>query len=356
MHTSLAKAGGHGQNARMQRRAVQFEGDGVQLVGELVLPAKAKPGPGVVLLHGAGDGEARFYSAYAERFAEEGIVSLAFDRRGEGQSSGSRNMNLFTLARDAAAAHACLALQPEVDPGRVGFWGYSNGAWVAALAAAEVAERAFVVLTGAAGVSPADAEIYRRTEYLRSQGIGEETLAAVRRAWEIVFDYLARGEWSESWDSELDTVARRIAADAQLMALPVPPLVRDNPLLDSIPRLDSPLFAAFRERMGGASPDMGFDPIATLAGLACPILVVLAGHDESVPVAASLPRFQSLATTANAPFEIEVFEGAGHTFSIEPAAHGDHPSREPRRRESFVPGYLDRMAAFIAANSNRPLV
>jgi len=340
----LAKAERAPQNAAMRMRTVRFEGAGVELAGELIAPAGEGPWPAAVLLHGAREGEARFYAAYAQRFAEAGVASLMFDRRGNGASSGQPDMNLFTLGSDGAAAHAFLRSQPEVDSARTGLWGYSNGAWVAALAAGQAVAPGFLVLTGAAGVPPAQAEVFRRTEDLQRQGIDGPTVDAVRRTWQIVFDYVSGSAWADGWDAELTRHAATIRADRRLDALPVPDFVKANPVLDSVPRVDSPMFAALKAHMGGTSPDMAYDPIPTLGALHCPVLVVLAEHDENVPVAASLLRFESVAQT-NAAFRIEVIPGAGHTFDAGMAEY----TNVPRPASAFIPGYLELMGGWMAA-------
>ena len=196
---------------------VTFQSAGARLAGTLTLPPGPGPHPVVVLLHGASWGLRAFYDAYVEAFLEAGVGTFAFDRRGEGESEGSAKQDIFAFEADAEAAFAHLQTLPGVDSARVGLWGYSNGAWVATLAASRLPDCAFLVLTGAAGVSPGASEAFRRSEDLRAQGISEATLDAVRATWLIVFDYLAHGEWRPDWDHELARCRAVIAADVALV-------------------------------------------------------------------------------------------------------------------------------------------
>jgi dienelactone hydrolase len=339
-----------GENvAPMNAREVRFRSGDVELVGEIISPAGLEPSPGVVLLHAAGWGERRFYRAHAEAFAEAGIASLIFDRRGEGQSSGPRVMAIPVLAGDASAAWEFIREQPEIAPERAGLWGYSNGAWVASLAAEQV-QPAFLVLAGAAGVSPAEAEVYRRTEDLRRQGIGGATLAAVERAWTILFGSMVTGEWDDARDAELRQLAAAIRGNRELAELPVPEFVKANPLLSSVPPFDSPLLASPGATVPGASPEMGYDPIPSLESVSCPVLVVMAEHDANVPVAESVRRFESVAAGRAAEFRVEVIPGAQHSFTV--AGYTDRDGmREPLTAEQFLPGYLAQMAQWIAATA-----
>lgn len=333
----------------MRSRPVRFDGAGATLAGGLVLPDGEPPFPGVVLLHAAGWGEREFYRVFAECFAEVGIASLIFDRRGHGESNGPPDMDLFVLGHDGAAVYRWLAEQPEIDARRVGLWGYSNGAWVAPLAAAEVVEPAFLVLTGAAGVTPGRAEAYRRARDLRDQGISQATADAVERAWTLIFDYAATGAPDGDPASELAPLAAVIGADSALNALAVPEFVRERPELDSVPRFDRPPLNGPLVAIAGSSPDMGYDPIPDLLGLTCPTLVVLAEDDANVAPVESLHSFDALAR-ARRGVRVEMLTGANHLFARNAASERDSPEflQRPMRGEELDPRYLELMSGWLA--------
>jgi pimeloyl-ACP methyl ester carboxylesterase len=327
---------------------VRFAGERVELAGEIVAPDSGQPFPAVVMLHGAGHGERDFYRTIAERFAEEGVASLIFDRRGHGASGGERDMDLFVLGRDAEAAWQFLAQQQEVDSSRTGLWGYSNGAWVASLAAAELPDVAFLVLTGAAAVTPGRAEAYRRAHDLRTQGIAAETVAAVERAWTLIFGYVGSGAQDHP-GKELARLSEVIREDTTLQGLSVPEFVRERPELDSVPRFDRPPLDGSLDALAGSSPDMGYDPIPVLMSLGCPTLVVLAEHDANIPPEESLGQF-NLVARSRSNVRVEMLRGAGHSFTAVPVSERDGSEllRRPLRRDEYHPGYLDLMSAWLA--------
>jgi pimeloyl-ACP methyl ester carboxylesterase len=128
-------------------------GDGQVLPATLRVPANAHPGlPGMVLVHGAGAGPREYYRAEAEAFARAGIVTLSYDKRTVGYSLTRRSYAL--LADDAIAAAELLRGRPEIDAAAVGFWGLSEGGWVAPLAASRDPRTAFLVVVGANGIPP----------------------------------------------------------------------------------------------------------------------------------------------------------------------------------------------------------
>ena len=325
--------------------SVTFESAGARLSGTLTLPSGEGPHPVVILLHGAGWGLRAFYTAFVEAFVESGVGCFAFDRRGEGESEGSSEQDIFAFAEDAVAAWEAVRAVHGVDPARAGLWGYSNGAWVATLAASRLPECAFLLLTGASGVSPAESEAFRRTEDLRAQGIAPPTLEAVERTWTIVFDYLGHGVWDDAWDDELPALARRLKADSRLHELPVPEMVKANPALDSVPRFESALFQDIKGRLGGLNPDMAFDPIPSLRAVTCPVFIVLAEHDANLPTPESARRFGEVARErGDGSVRVEVMPGVGHEFGIA----GAFPTSPPARAD-FVSGYLEMMANWLAA-------
>src|ERR1700716_305683 len=151
LHAGSASAADGG----LTHTPVTFTGDGGgALHGTVVAPTSAGGNrPGIVLVGGAGPGKRSQQMAPAEAFARGGVVALVYDKRTVGYSQFQRSYSM--LADDALAAVRVLRAQAGVDPRRVGFWGRSEGAWVASLGASRSTEVAFLVTVGAAGMSPA---------------------------------------------------------------------------------------------------------------------------------------------------------------------------------------------------------
>jgi alpha-beta hydrolase superfamily lysophospholipase len=110
--------------------------DGTPLAADLYEPS-AQPAPGVVLVHMLTRSRLDWASA-AERLQEAGIVALAVDLRGHGQSGGSGDPggDLAPMQRDVQAAVTYLRSRTSVLTGRIGIAGASLGGNLAVLVAA----------------------------------------------------------------------------------------------------------------------------------------------------------------------------------------------------------------------------
>lgn len=99
------------------------------LAGTIFLPAGADhrdPAlPGLVVGHGAGSNRRR-HEAFCRTACSEGMVVMALDMRGHGESGGEAN---GPLHHDITAAADLLRSHPLVDANRIGYRGSSMGGY-----------------------------------------------------------------------------------------------------------------------------------------------------------------------------------------------------------------------------------
>ncbi|AVV46324.1 alpha/beta fold hydrolase [Streptomyces sp. ID05-04B] len=111
------------------RYDVVFPSGDSSCAGWLHLPAGVVSPPVVVLGHGLGATREMRLDAFAERFAQAGIASLAFTYRHFGDSGG-RPRQLLSIKRqltDWDSAIDYVKSRHDVDPDRVAVWGSSFG-------------------------------------------------------------------------------------------------------------------------------------------------------------------------------------------------------------------------------------
>lgn len=154
--------------------------DGQRLPATLRIPADAPgPLPGMVLLHGAGAHPRADLQQEGEAFARAGVATLVYDKRAAGYSLTDRSYP--RLAEDAITAMALLRTRPEIDSAQVGVWGFSEGGWVAPLAAEQDPEAAFLVVVGANGVAPLRQQAWAEASTLYAKGVRGSLLDAASR-------------------------------------------------------------------------------------------------------------------------------------------------------------------------------
>ena len=105
-------------------KKVTFKSEGLELVGDLYLPADIKEGkqyPAVPILGPMTYAKEQAPTEYAKRFAERGYVALAFDPRFRGESAGTPRELEDPNAKvaDAKAAARFLASLPMVNSDQI---------------------------------------------------------------------------------------------------------------------------------------------------------------------------------------------------------------------------------------------
>lgn len=138
---------------------VRYENGAAGLAGTLTVPAGRGPHPAVILITGSGAQDRdetiaghRPFFVLADYLTRRGVAVLRVDDRGVGRSTGSSPDDTSeTFAGDALAGVAYLRQRPEIDSRPIGLIGHSEGAIIAAMAAARSSEVAFVVMMAGMG-------------------------------------------------------------------------------------------------------------------------------------------------------------------------------------------------------------
>jgi uncharacterized protein len=254
---------------------VKFTNAGVSLVGTVYLPHVGDHLPAVVVLHhaGAATREAALYRHLREGLPALGFAVLIYDRRGSGQSSGSlQGVDYETLADDAIAGQRALAKLARIDPAKIGFWGLSQGGWLAVLAAGRSGDAAFAISVSAPLVTADEQMQFATSNLLTIRGYSQEDIREMletRRAW---VGYL-RG-----------TNSRAAATDSLTKAQSKPWF--DLTYMPRASQLTND--PAIRRKMDD-------DPVAAVLKAKVPLLFVYGGSDPWVPVARSMERLKALS-------------------------------------------------------------
>lgn len=286
----------------LREEEIRFRNGGLELYGKLVLPAEGDgPFPLVVLVHGSGSEAATFSYHRQYQFPAEGVATFVYDKRGTGRSGGKFTMRFDVLAGDVLAAVNRLRNHPKIDPERIGLAGYSQGGWIAPLAASQDPRIKFVVVGYGMLESPAREEYLETLNSVRAHGFGD---AEVRKAAEVsdAVDRIIRSGLKEGWE-ELDALEKRYRDEPWFGALR--PHVAGQAL--RYPHWLMKIYG--RKKLSEIS--WYYDSFETLKKLDIPMLWVLGGKDIEAPNEVTIAELERLRA-AGKPIDLEIYPDADH--------------------------------------------
>lgn len=282
-------------------RDIHFTSHGVELVGTLSYPAHGSHLPAMVVTHAAMASTRDFglYRHLEQDLPRLGYATFVYDRRGSGASKGNiEDTDYQLLADDAVAAQQAIASDAHVDRHAIGFWGLSQGGWLAVLAASRSPETAFVVSISAPLQTPAEQMAGAVSNILYTKGYSAKDIQQAVDTRHAVENYL-RGKVS--------------TADAQAAL----DKAKTKPWFDDL--FMGPTVSGHPEQSRWRT-EMDYDPTAPLVSLKIPVLMLFGSDDPWVSVHASMERLAQLAP-AHPNVEIHVIPGADHMMMPPPASN-----------------------------------
>lgn len=142
-------------------KKVQFESEGAQLTGNLYYPKNYEEGssyPAIVVSGSWTTVKEQMAGLYANKLAEEGFITLAFDFRNFGESEGEPRFYESPALKKVDIENAVSYLEslPEVNNAKIGAFGVCAGAMYTLMAASED-DRIKSVVTTASWLHDAEA-------------------------------------------------------------------------------------------------------------------------------------------------------------------------------------------------------
>ena len=308
---------------------VSWRNADITLRGTLVRPAKAGPRyPAIVLTHGAGPAVREWFWGFGYLMAARGFAVLAFDKRGAGKSSGNwREATFDDLADDAVTASRFLQARPDIDPVRIGFWGLSQGAWIAPLAAVRSKDAAFVVTLSGGGLTPAEGELLDSEWELQKAGLADGDIRDALAFQSAKNSFMRSGS---GWEDYAARRTRALQPRAPWYALPGTDL--NGP--STAEHADWSHFRRF----------YFYDPAPTLRALRVPLLAIFGELDTPKGVERNVNALKTaLSAGGNRDFTVRVFPNGRHNLMDMTGA----APNEFARLQRFVPGLFEAMAGWL---------
>lgn len=328
---SAGAPGERAVRANIHEEQVRFQNGAVTLAGTLLLPRDGARHPGLVFAHGSGATPREWFWGFGYLMASRGFAVLAFDKRGAGESSGDwRTASFEDLAADVAAGAKYLQTRNEVDPRQIGFWGLSQGAWIAPLAAVRFPAAAFVVALSGGGLTPAQQELADSEYEMRAAGFSNEEVREALAFQTAKNDFMRTGA---GWEDYFDRRTR---------AKPKPWYGLAGTDLSGPAAADDKSWSRLRQFYF-------YDPSPTLRGLHTPLLAIFGELDSPDGVKANVAAMSAALQGGEARFTTKIFPNGRHNLmDVGGFEHGEYA-----RLRRFVPGLFDTMVDWLETQVRR---
>lgn len=312
---SMARAG---EPPTLPERRVLITGAAGQIGASLIVPDGKGPFPGVVFLHGSGPQPRDANRFHAQALAQRGIACLIYDKRGVGESRGTVQPLAFAdLASDAIAVAGYFLEQPGIS--HVGFYGHSQGGWIAPLAASRWPATAFVVTSSGPLVSPARESQWEVVRAMRQTGASEGEVEHARAVIEQWYEAMKTNAWG-NFERAMETA-------------------RSEPWFSAsgLHHLSAPAEA---DAVAAILLDHDYDPLPALRAVRAPVLWILSEDDESID---AIETLSLLEQEVSAGRNIRIRRYAGYDHSLRQLGSDGTTFRWPRLPDDL----FDVQAEFV---------
>jgi pimeloyl-ACP methyl ester carboxylesterase len=309
-----------------------FDSVDTQLAGRLIEPATPDPRrPLVVMVHGS-ERTPSLRNPYAYGLAAQGIAVFMYDKRGTGDSEGDYTQNFELLADDAAAALAQARRMAAGRFGRAGYFGGSQGGWVAPLAATR-SQADFVAVGFGLVASPIEEDRDQMLSEARELGLGEGAVRQINRLSQATAR-LMTSHFTEGFEAleALRGELRGVAWAQQINGEHSGAMLRLS---------DAELRRIGRARFDNLELIWGYDAIAALRRVDVPLLWILAGEDREAPIEGTRRALTGLMTEGKR-IDLYLFPDTDHGM-VEFVANPDGSRRVTR----ITDGYLQLVGDWI---------
>jgi pimeloyl-ACP methyl ester carboxylesterase len=297
---------------KIEELTYRNERAGITLAGTLTIPEGRGPFPAVILISGSGAQDRdetifrhKPFLVLADTLSRRGVAVLRVDDRGVGGSSGGTATSTSEdFAGDVVAGIAVLKSRPEINGGKIGLIGHSEGGLIAPIVAARSRDVAFIVLMAGTGLPGEEIMVLQGRLIGKVMGGTDKDLdkqdAMRKRLFTIMKTETDSGKAKAAMQTELKKLVEELSPDERKA------LGDNNAFVDTqIKMLESPWFRFF----------LSFDPRPTLAKVQCPVLALNGEKDLQVPPKENLEEIaKAIKKGGNTRVTTKELPGLNHLF------------------------------------------
>ena len=250
-----------------------------------------------------------------------------YDKRGVAESSGYFEEALYPdFVSDAIAAVDYLAMRADIDPGLIGIYAVSEGAWFAPEVAYRTKKVAFIFNKVGSTLPVEESWLWEVGNEFISDGFSEaeatKLVALTRLRWDYYQD--------ASSDPTLATGSRRDAINNEIARV-----IAEVPNAQTV--VPAELVAYDQEDHARFAANSAYDPGPFVRELDIPMYFTYGELDPNIPTKQSVAELDALRESGK-DIEYRVFPGVGHGLA----------SWKGALELGYVPGYLDTLDSWTA--------
>lgn len=322
---SIGDGSALGDASDIEGRQVFFDSGEIQLAGLWFTPPLEPPYPAAVMIRGSGSSSRDSYWARSiiDVLLSSSVAVLLPDKRGSDASGGDwRIVGFDSLADDAASAVRFVRTLPDVDGGKVGIVGLSQGGKIAPVAASRAADLGFIINVVGSATTVAEQISWEMFHTFREAGLSGTALQQAL-VLQVIAEKYVQGEvdWTV-YEAELE---RALDSDWSEIA-------------EGFPATSD----AWRWRFFRRIYD--FDPEPYWRRVDAPVLVLHGENDHNAPSIRSAYRLTRTFLESKHPdWRIHVIPDVGHGL-WQPDTRHDHRPRLHGEFVSVLTSWIERVA------------
>lgn len=314
----------------------------ITLSGTLTLPAKDGNYPAVILITGSGPQNRneevaghKPFLVISDHLTRNGIAVLRYDDRGFGQSTGDfKSATSLDFARDVESAISYLKTRPEINKGKIGLVGHSEGGMIAPIVASKSPYVNFIVLLAAPGIKGDKLLLMQSALIGRAMGVSEEDIQKSLKLNAVVYGMIAKSDNPETLKADLTRFAKDHIKDMPDKLVP-PNMTKEQFVLANVDALSTPWWQYL----------LNYDPAAAIEKVTCAVLVLNGEKDLQVPPKENLAAIEeAFKKGGNQNVTVKELPDINHFFQ---ECETGSPVEYAKIEQTFSPVALKEMSHWI---------
>lgn len=312
------------------------------LAGTLTLPGDAGIYSAVVLITGSGpqnrdeevNGGHKPFWVLADHLTRHGIAVLRFDDRGVGKSTGDfAKASSMDFADDVESAVEYLKTRKEIEMGKIGLIGHSEGGTIAAIVASRSKDVDFITLLAAPGIRGDSLMLIQIGLVAKTMGLSGPEIARAKVICRQAYQIVQNTEDAAARNAKLAASAENAFQSFPKKLMPAN-ITKDEFVSQQVAAVTTPWWIFF----------LKYDPTTSLMKVTCPVLALNGDRDVQVTpkenlaaISNSLKHLKNTATTKELP-------GLNHFFQ---ECKECSPQEYAKLGQTFSPKALDEISTWI---------